>query len=251
MINGAHLLLFSRDAEADRAFIRGTLGFTGVDAGGGWLIFKLPPAEVAVHPVRDDASQALYLMCDDLQGTLAELGAKGVEVTSPVRDEGWGLLTSIRLPSGADLPLYQPRHPLADQGAALYRRWLLELWAGDLEVAEQILTADFVGHWPDQDVHGPVGAAEAVRAGRAPFDDVRLSLDVGPISGGDKVAARWTFHGAYRGGLPGVTAPASTRVAFGGMDILRIDPASGKFAEYWVVSDALGLMTQLGTTTAP
>jgi catechol 2,3-dioxygenase-like lactoylglutathione lyase family enzyme len=249
MLNGAHVLLYSRDAEADRAFVRDTLGFTGVDTGGGWLIFKLPPAEVAVHPTEEQPRHELYLMCDDLQRTLDELRAKGVEASRPVSDEGWGLLTSIRLPSGADLPIYEPRHELAHQsGAALYRRWLEELWAGDLEVAEEIVTPDFVGHWPDQDVHGPMGAAEAVRAGRAPFDDIRLSLDVGPVADGDKVAARWTFHGAYLGGLPGATAPAGTRVAFSGMDVLRIDPATGKFAEYWVVSDALGLMTQLGTT---
>jgi hypothetical protein len=249
MINGAHVLLYSRDAEADRAFIRDTLGFTGVDSGGGWLILELPPAEVAVHPTTGDTRHQLFLMCDEIQRTLDELTAKGVELSSPVSDEGWGLLTSIRLPSGSDLPLYEPRHALAHQGRALYRRWLLELWAGDLEVAEEILTADFLGHWPDQDVHGPIGAAEAVRAGRSPFDDIRLTLDVGPITGGDKVAARWTFHAAYQGGLPGATVPAGARVAFSGMDILRIDPASGKFAEYWVVADALGLMTQLGATS--
>jgi catechol 2,3-dioxygenase-like lactoylglutathione lyase family enzyme len=249
MINGAHVLLYSRDAEADRIFLRDTLGFTGVDTGGGWLILRLPPAEVAVHPTGDQPRHELYLMCDDLQRTLAELSANGVETARPVSDEGWGLLTSVRLPSGSELPIYEPRHELAhDSGAALYRRWLLELWGGNLDVAEEIVTADFVGHWPDQDVHGPIGAAEAVRAGRSPFEDIRLDLDVGPIADGDKVAARWTFHGAYLGGLPGTTAPAGTRVAFSGMDVLRIDPATRKFAEYWVVSDALGLMTQLGTT---
>lgn len=249
MFNGAHVLLYSRDADADRAFLRDTLGFTGVDTGGGWLILALPPSEVAVHPTSDEPRHALFLMCDDLQRTLGELRAKGVEAASPTSDEGWGLLTSVRLPSGAELPLYEPRHPLAhSSGAALYRRWLEELWGGDLDVAAEILTDDFVGHWPDQDVHGPVGAAEAVRAGRSPFDDIRLQLDVGPVADGDKVAARWTFHGAYLGGLPGATAPPGTRVAFTGMDVLRIDPATGKFAEYWVVSDALGLMTQLGTT---
>jgi predicted ester cyclase len=249
MINGAHVLLYSRDADADRAFLRDALGLGGVDTGGGWLILRLPPAEVAVHPTDGEPRHELYLLCDDLQRTLADLRAKGVEASRPTSDQGWGLLTAVRLPSGAELPIYEPRHQLAHGGgAALYRRWLLELWDGDLDVAGGILTDDFVGHWPDQDVHGPVGAAEAVRAGRSPFDDVRLELDVGPIADGDKVAARWTFHGSYRGGLPGATAPAGTRVAFSGMDLLRIDPASGKFAEYWVVSDALGLMTQLGTT---
>jgi hypothetical protein len=247
MINGAHIILYSRDADADRAFVRETLGLGGVDTGGGWLIARLPPAELAVHPA-EAARHELYLTCDDIERTLAELAARGGEVAGPVRDQGWGLLAAVRLPSGAELPIYQPKHELAHQGGALYRRWLDELWGGDLDIAGEILTPDFVGHWPDQDVRGPEGAAEAVRAGRAPFDDVRLTLDVGPVADADKVAARWTFHAAYLGGLPGATAPAGTRVAFSGMDLLRIDPASGKFAEYWVVSDALGLMTQLGAT---
>jgi len=113
MINGAHVILYSRDADADRAFIRDVLGFAGVDAGGGWLIFKLPPAEVAVHPTDGDPQHELYLMCDDIGTTLEELAAKGVEVVQPVRDEGWGLLASIRLPSGSELSLYEPRHPVA------------------------------------------------------------------------------------------------------------------------------------------
>jgi len=113
MINGAHVILYSRDAEADRAFIRDTLGFPGVDAGGGWLIFKLPPAEIAVHPAEGEPTHELFLMCDDIEGLLAELTDKGVEPPSPVSDEGWGLLASIKLPSGADLALYQPRHPVA------------------------------------------------------------------------------------------------------------------------------------------
>lgn len=112
-INGAHVILYSRDADADRAFIRDTLGFAGVDSGGGWLIFKLPPAEVAVHPTDAEAKHEFYLMCDDIESLLAALTAKGVEVSRPISDEGWGLLASIRLPSGSDLPLYEPRHPVA------------------------------------------------------------------------------------------------------------------------------------------
>lgn len=114
MINGAHVVLYSENAEVDRAFIRDTLGFIGVDAGDGWLILKLPPAEVAVHP--SDGSETkneFYLMCDDIENMLAELSAKGVEISGPVSDEGWGLLASIRLPSGLNLPLYEPRHPVA------------------------------------------------------------------------------------------------------------------------------------------
>ena len=133
-----------------------------------------------------------------------------------------------------------------DNNRALYRRWLFELWAGELPVAEEIIAERFVGHWPDQDVVGPRGAALAVQAGRAPFDDISITLDVGPIAEDDKVAGHWTFHASYRGGLPGATVRPGTRVAFRGIDIVRVDPASGKLAEYWVVSDALGLMAQLG-----
>jgi hypothetical protein len=113
MINGTHMIVYSPDADADRAFIRDTLGFANVDAGAGWLIFKLPPAEVAVHPTGGDASCEFYLMCDDIHGTLAKLTAEHVEIAEPVSDRGWGLLASIRLPSGTLLPLYEPRHPVA------------------------------------------------------------------------------------------------------------------------------------------
>jgi catechol 2,3-dioxygenase-like lactoylglutathione lyase family enzyme len=109
MISGAHAILYSSDAEADRAFIRDVLGLASVDAGHGWLIFALPPAELAVHPA-DAARQELYLMCDDLQATVAELEAKGVEVKPP-SDQRWGLVTSLRLPGGGELGLYEPRHP--------------------------------------------------------------------------------------------------------------------------------------------
>ncbi len=110
MINGAHMIVYSRDAEADRGFIRDVLGFPSVDAGHGWLIFKLPPAEVAVHPTDEEPKQELYLMCDDIEATLA---MPGVEIAQPATDAGWGVRAAIRLPSGAELPLYQPRHPVA------------------------------------------------------------------------------------------------------------------------------------------
>jgi catechol 2,3-dioxygenase-like lactoylglutathione lyase family enzyme len=113
MISGAHVILYTTDAEADRAFIRDVLAFPWVDAGAGWLIFKLPPAEVAVHPTEGSAKHEFYLMCDDLEETLAELTAKGVSISRPPRDESWGMLASIHLPSGAELFLYQPRHPTA------------------------------------------------------------------------------------------------------------------------------------------
>ena len=113
MINGSHLIIYSRDAEADRAFIRDMLRFPGVDAGDGWLILRLPPAEIAVHPTDGEPNHELYLMCDDIAGTLQELAAAGVEAVSPISDRGWGMLASVRLPSGSDLQLYQPRHPVA------------------------------------------------------------------------------------------------------------------------------------------
>jgi hypothetical protein len=113
VITGAHVIVYSQDAEADRAFIAETLGFAGVDAGGGWLIFKLPPAEVAVHPTDGPSKHELYLMCDDIEGLVAELAGKGVELAGPITDAGWGLLASIKLPSGSDLAIYEPRHPVA------------------------------------------------------------------------------------------------------------------------------------------
>ncbi len=112
MINGAHVIVYSRDADADRAFFRDVLEYPHVDAGGGWLIFKLPPAELAVHPVEGAGSHELYLMCDDVNATVDQLAAKGV-TCSPVNDQGWGLLTSVRLPGGGELGLYEPRHPKA------------------------------------------------------------------------------------------------------------------------------------------
>jgi catechol 2,3-dioxygenase-like lactoylglutathione lyase family enzyme len=111
MITGAHSIVYSRDAEADRAFFRDVLGFRSVDAGGGWLIFALPPAELAAHPADEDRHE-LYLMCDDIEATVAGLERKGVEFARPVSDEGFGLLTAIELPGGGELGLYEPRHPI-------------------------------------------------------------------------------------------------------------------------------------------
>jgi hypothetical protein len=110
MFSGAHVVLYSSDPEADRVFLRDVLGFLSVDAGEGWLIFKLPPAEAAVHPTVDQPKQELYLMCPDLAMALADLAAKGVAISHPAREMSWGVWASIKLPSGADLSLYQPRH---------------------------------------------------------------------------------------------------------------------------------------------
>lgn len=111
MITGVHAIVFSPGAEQVRAFFKDVLGLSSVDAGGGWLIFALPPAELAVHPADGTGRHELYLMCDDIQATLAELRGKGVEVAQDVTDQGWGLLAAIRLPDGSEFPLYQPRHP--------------------------------------------------------------------------------------------------------------------------------------------
>ncbi len=113
MINGAHIILYSTDAEADRVFIRDVLGFAGIDAGDGWLIFKLPPAEIAVHPTDGPGKHEFYLMCDDIEKTLADLTARGVTISHPASDQRWGLLASIKLPGGSELSIYQPRHPTA------------------------------------------------------------------------------------------------------------------------------------------
>lgn len=111
MITGVHAIVFSPQADQVRAFFRDVLGLSSADAGGGWLIFALPPAELAVHPGDGDTRQELYLMCDDIHATLAELRGKGVEVAQDVADQGWGLLAAIRLPDGSQLPIYEPRHP--------------------------------------------------------------------------------------------------------------------------------------------
>ena len=112
MITGMHAIVFSPQAEQVRSFFADVLGLPSADAGGGWLIFALPPAELAVHPADDGGRHELYLMCDDIHATLAELTGKGVEVARDVSDQGWGLLAAIRLPDGSEFPIYQPRHPL-------------------------------------------------------------------------------------------------------------------------------------------
>jgi catechol 2,3-dioxygenase-like lactoylglutathione lyase family enzyme len=113
MVAGVHAILFSQKADELRAFLRDVLELEGVDAGHGWLIFGLPPAELAVHPDEGLTRCELYLMCDDVQATVERLQAKGVEIAQPISDQGWGLLTAIRLPDGSELGIYQPRHPTA------------------------------------------------------------------------------------------------------------------------------------------
>ena len=112
MIFGAHVIIYSRDAAADRAFFRHVLGYPSVDAGHGWLIFALPPAELAVHPADGDGGHELYLMCDDLQAETAALLQKGVRC-SDVEEARWGSVTKFQLPGGSEVGLYQPKHPTA------------------------------------------------------------------------------------------------------------------------------------------
>ncbi len=112
MIFGAHVIVYSKDATADRAFFSKVLGFPSVDAGGGWLIFALPPAEVAVHPAEANDRHELFLVCADLKAEMTALREKGV-TCSQVHEERWGSISRIRLPGGGELGLYQPKHPLA------------------------------------------------------------------------------------------------------------------------------------------
>lgn len=112
MISGVHAIIYSKQAERLRTFLRDTLKLPSVDAGAGWLIFALPPAELAIHPA-EDSYHELYLMCDDIQATTEQLTAKGVLLAAPIADQRWGLLTRLRLPSGDEIGLYQPKHPTA------------------------------------------------------------------------------------------------------------------------------------------
>jgi hypothetical protein len=107
------VILYSTDADADRVFLRDLLGRPQVDAGGGWLIMQLPPGEVAVHPAEASGAAELYLVCDDVDTTAAELAERGVPLEGGVTDQGWGRLTSIRLPGGGRVGLYEARHPTA------------------------------------------------------------------------------------------------------------------------------------------
>ena len=110
MIDGAHVIISSTDAEADKAFLRDVLEFRHVDVGHGWLIFALPPAEVAVHPAESSGGHELYLMCSDLDAEVARLAQKGV-AREAIQTPGWGRLTRFSLPGGGTLALYEPRHP--------------------------------------------------------------------------------------------------------------------------------------------
>jgi catechol 2,3-dioxygenase-like lactoylglutathione lyase family enzyme len=112
VISGAHVILYSKDAEADRVFFRDVFGFASVDAGHGWLIFALPPAEAAFHPAEGPDRHELYLMCESLESEMMALAERGV-TCSAVQQARWGSITKIRLPGGGEVGLYQPKHPTA------------------------------------------------------------------------------------------------------------------------------------------
>ncbi len=120
MIDGAHMLVYADDAHAARAFFRDVLGWDSVDAGDGWLIFALPPTELGVHPTGEtehaSGQHELFLMCHDIEKTVAELKGKGAEFTSPIADQGFGLVTRLKIPGAGEISLYQPKHasPLAE-----------------------------------------------------------------------------------------------------------------------------------------
>ena len=116
MIIGTHAIIYTDEPDATRAFFRDVLDLPSVDAHDGWLIFKLPPAELGIHPASPDwpgGRHELYLMCDDIVATMAELDGKGVEFTSAVTNQGWGMLATMRVPGGCEVGLYQPRHATA------------------------------------------------------------------------------------------------------------------------------------------
>jgi len=112
VISGTHVIIYSKDAEADRDFFRNVLKFPNVDAGEGWLIFALPPAELAVHPAEENGSHELYLLCDDIRAAVRAFKQKKVRCSTPV-ERGWGTIAMITLPGGGKLGLYEPKHPLA------------------------------------------------------------------------------------------------------------------------------------------
>jgi catechol 2,3-dioxygenase-like lactoylglutathione lyase family enzyme len=122
MITGTHAIIYAEDAEKARAFFRDVLDFPYIDAHGGWLIFKLPPAELGIHPAGDPGDPAsgapnghheLYLMCDDIEGTVAELTTRGVEFSSGIENQGFGRLVRLRVPGAGEIGLYEPRHATA------------------------------------------------------------------------------------------------------------------------------------------
>ncbi|WP_344165384.1 ester cyclase [Nocardiopsis rhodophaea] len=140
-----------------------------------------------------------------------------------------------------------------EQAKTLYAKWIDELWHADPKemgaIAAEISAPDFVGHWPTKDIYGPDQLAEMIRDGVSLFSSVRVEVTVGPLVEGDLVSARWMFRGVYNGEFPGSPVEAGAEVSFSGMDIMRY--AEGKFSEYWVCSDGIQFMEQLGFVPKP
>ena len=111
LIAGVHTIIYAEDPEEARAFFRDVLGFASVDAGGGWLIFELPPGELAFHPTDDPGHHELFLMCHDIERTVQELEAKSVEFVAPISDARFGRMTRLKIPGGGEISLYEPKHP--------------------------------------------------------------------------------------------------------------------------------------------
>ncbi len=121
LISGGHSILYSKDADADRQFLKEVFGFPSVDAGGGWLIFGLPPSELAVHPSSRNSHFEFYLMSDNIKALTSDLRKKGIRC-SPIQVHSWGLLTRISLPGGGKLQAYEPRHPRPKSPRSVLRR---------------------------------------------------------------------------------------------------------------------------------
>ena len=115
-ITGLHALIYTTEPDAARAFFRDVLEFDSIDIGGGWLIFAMPPAELSFHPTNEPPSHELYLMCDDIEATVADLKRKGVEFVAPITDQRFGMMTRMKIPGG-DLAIYQPSHPSPAAGS--------------------------------------------------------------------------------------------------------------------------------------
>lgn len=136
----------------------------------------------------------------------------------------------------------------ADDLKRMYDRWM-EMWNGRSELADELVAPSCPIHQPPNDLRGPEGVRQMVEMGRAPFREITFRVEVGPIVEGNRLAARWTSEGIYEGGIPGATAAPGTRISFGGIDIWHVE--DGKIVEYWVSSDGLHLMAQLGVGKEP
>jgi predicted ester cyclase len=262
MIDGIHAIVFSPAADQVRAFFRDTVDLPNVDAGGGWLIFAVPPAELAVHAA-DRASHELYLMTGDLDATVAALAVRGVVLARPIADQTWGRVTAIALPDGAEIGLYEPRHarppaPQADPAAPsrptpeeenrdLVRAYYEAVYdRRELDRLEVFLAPDFVSAGPggrmERDAH-----ATALAASLAAMPDLRLTIEE-QIAAGDAVVTRWSATGTQRGPLFGIS-PTDRAVSATAIHIHHL--RGGLIVDQWEQFDTLGVLGQLGLVPRP